>query len=439
MNLDGVERHSYFKDKGAKNKKGGGRRKTTLAIFLFLLFCLIFLIIYFFIFSDRIFNQEKSVKLEIIVPEEIFVGQETILNFSVVNQENADLIEPEIFIKFPEKFQYLSSEPVCSEITPVGCFIRFSRLKINEKKEIDLIGQFFGLPAENKTIETKITFQLENFSSWFKKEANKEIILRQPAFDLEFSGSDELLSAEEGQFRIKIKNSSNKLTLARIILTWPDDFNFINLSLIANEEKDKQKIWDIDFEPNEEKIIDFSGYFSDQSSEKRLVLQMGVLGLDKEFFLQQEKEKIVKITQPGLVLGLKVNDSFSEELPQNFGNMINVSLSYKNISQEKIFEPVFKLKAKPFFAAILEENNENWQTEEKAGDLVVSTSQVKEINPAEEGEIKIVLRIKNKEELSENQSVGEIILVGEAEARIFHQQPIIFKVSSNQITIKLPQ
>ena len=453
MNLDGVERSSYFKDRRAGNKNRGGRKRTKLAIFLFLLFCLIILVVYFFVFGDKIIKQEKSVKLEINTPEQIFAGQEVILSFSVVNQENADLIDSELFIKFPEKFYYLSSDPVCSEISSVGCFVRFPRLKINERKDINLIGKFFGLPGENKKIEAKITFQLENFSSWFKKVADKEIILNQPPFDLEFSGSEELLGAEGGEFRIKMKNSGDKSTSARIILVSPDDFNFINLSLVVQEEKEKQKIWDINLEPNEEKIIDFTGYFSDQIGDKKFILQAGALSLEKEFFLQQEKEKIVKITQPGLVLGLEVNDSFAEEVAQNFGDMVNISFSYKNISQEKIFEPLFKLKIDPSSAVNLEKNsNWNWQQEEKNiisenwrieekdnGIFVFSSPEITEINPGEDGEIKITLKIKNKEEMIGSQLTNNIILIGETEAKVFHQQTIIFKTSSNQITLKLPQ
>lgn len=445
MNLDGVERISYFKE-----NRRAKRKLTTTLIFLILASTL--LIIYFSISSGKFFKKENKVELKIKVPQEIFIGEKFDFKISIFNQEKSNLVNSELFLNFPENFHYLSSQLPCSEIFPKGCIISLPEIRKGEEKEIEIESLIFGLPGETKNLTATLNFQLEKFSSRFKKEVTKEIVLSPSNFELEIQSPKELMRTEEGDFRIKIKNKSDKEKKARIIISFPDDFNFTFLSLKENEEE-KKKFFDLDFIKGEEKEISFKGFFSEKGEEKRLSIQLAILDPQGKSFLQKEEEFIIKNTEPGLVLGIKIDDNFLDEIPKNFGEKIKISLFYKNIGQEKIFEPQIKLKISPPFP-INFENLEKWcwtqgeknfegdrwkiEINNEEGDIIFTSERISEIGINEEGEINFFLAVKSYEGLIKFKPQNlKISLIGEIEAKIFRQGILIFKVTSNEIALKI--
>jgi len=454
MNLDALERTFYFKENWSEPEKNRRTKKTLIFGLLFLIFCLIFFFIYFLISSGKIFKKEKEVELKIETPEEIFIGENFNFKISIFNQENSDLVNSELTFNFPEDFYYLSSNPPSSEIFPRGCVIGLPRIRRGEKEEIEIEGKIFALPEEIKNFTASFNFQLENFSSRFKKEITKELALSPAQFDLEIQGSKELMPDEEGEFRIRIKNKSEKAGKTRIIVSSPDDFNFTFLSLEAKDEE-KKKFFDLNFEPNEEKNIDFKGFFSEKGVDKTLIVQLGVLDPNEKLFLQSEKEWLIKNTEPGLVLGIKINNLFLDEISQNFDEKIGVSISYKNTGQEKIFNPTFKLKINPSFPIDfdelksemwhlvqgeknLEENNWQIETNNEEKIIVFNSQKISEIEPGEDGEINFSLKIKSYEEIAKLKPQNlKINFIGEVEAKIFRRETLIFKTTSNEINLKI--
>jgi hypothetical protein len=213
------------------------------------------------------------------------------------------------------------------------------------------------------------------------------------------------------------------------------------------------KKWDLNLNKGEEKQIDFSGYFTSENIDHNLIIQLGFVDNDNVFVKQIEKNFPIKISQPGLALGLKVNGSFLDHLNQSFGDTISISIAYKNISQEEILEPSFKMNLTP--SSVLQiKINDNWRWQrgdniislddtktEIEGDtekIVFSSPEVSEIKPEEEGEIDFNFTIKNYEDLIKDKPQNlKINLLAEASAQIFRSQAVIFNVRSNQIDINV--
>jgi len=449
MELNGVKRISYFEKQDFKSN----RTKKLFKFFLILLFFLIIFLILYLLFEEKIFKKERVVELMIETPEEVFVGQEFETKIFIINKENSDLVNSEMTINFPPNFFYLSSFPNCYQISDYYCLIKIPKVLKGEKKEITISGKIFGSVNEKKVFDAILDFQLENFSSWFKKEANKEINLLSSISDLEINTPDSLLINEEGEFRIKFFNRLPSSLKTKLIISYPSDFNFTFSNFEFAEEENK-KILVFDLEGNEEKNIDFKGFFLNPE-EKKIDVKIGILDQNESFFLQQEKEILVKINQPDLVLGLTVNNSFLEEISSNFGDEINVKIHYKNIGQEKIIDPVIKLKIEPSFAIdlkkgtddfwewsfkeeVIKENKWEIKENENTAQIVFSSPKISEIGAGEEGEIKIPLKIKNYEEIAKLRITNlKINLSSEIEAKIFRQQIFVFNLKSNEINLKI--
>lgn len=449
MALENIERYLYFRG----NQRENDRKNKIKRIFLFFfIFSIVVFLIYFFII-EKIIDRGGGVNLKIQTGEVNLIGHKAEVKILINNQEKVDLINSELFINFPQNFSYFSSEPICSEVSLTGCLIYFPRLKKGDQREIKITGQFFGLANEQQAIKASLAFQLENFSAWFKKDVNQNIFLSTTPFDWDFFSPDEAFLSEEKEFRIRIKNPSEETIKARIIAFQPENFNFNHIFLEPTDEREDRKIWEINLEADQEEIIDFIGYFYDEAGDKKFIVELGVLDVNNNFFPQTEKEKTVKIVQPGLVLGLKVNNSFIEDVSKDFSETLEITLAYKNIGQEKIFEPSFKLKIDPSFAIQLtnkenwlwqherkEISLEKWQVEEKDNGhiIIFSSFDVIEINPGEDGEIKITLKIIDfKETFSMKLTNLSIDLLAEIEAKLFRDQVLIFNSLSNKIKIKI--
>ncbi|MFN3301887.1 MAG: hypothetical protein ACK413_02595 [Patescibacteria group bacterium] len=454
MDLNSLRIDSYSREKW-QNLKKDNQSKIFITIFLFLIFCFIILFTYF-IFREKIFKKERSVRLNFEIPEEIPIGYQFDFKIKVLNQEKNNLVNPELSINLPENFYLLDSEPKCLERFFFGCLINLPQLKKDEETEIKINGVIFGSPGERKKITASLIFQLENFSSWFKKENSQEIFLTPALFDLEIEGNNELMISEEGEFRMIAKNISDKPVKAKIIFFLPEDFTFTFLSPEGRKEE-KNIIWEFDFKENETKSIDFKGYFSKKEESKNFIFQAGFIDPEGKFFSLKELKHSIKISQPGLVLGLRINDSFLEEQFVNFGEKIKFSLTYKNISQEKFFDLVIKigltnsefldLENFPSFwryqSGEKEMSGNQWKIETKEGIKYLwwDKSQIKDletIEPTNEGEITFFFNLKTYEEISRLKPINPFVnFSSRIEANLFRHQLIAFQVESNEIKLKI--
>lgn len=456
MSIDSLERFSYFR-KNFQPETKRPKRKIFLIFFFILVIVFLGILSYFFISRFQPSQKEKSVVLKIEKPEKVLIGEDFKWKILIKNYENSDLINAELLINFPHEDFYLKNiEPLCTKTLPIGCLINIEKIKKDDQKEIKIEGRIFGLPDEKKIFSSTLTFQLANFSSWFKKETISEFILEDHSFDFNIFGPTELISGEEGEFRVTVKNNGGK-TETKIILSLPEDFQISFHESEIFESENKEKWWLATFDSGEEKNFDFKGFFtSNQEEEKKFKIIIGLINQEK-FFPQQDKEFNLKLVQPGLVSGLRVNNSFSEEQNINFGETINFILNYKNIGQEKIFDAVikFRLAQDEFFDLTnLSSSSWTWQVGEKKIEsnqwkleskeekyLVWDKSQIKDLEGIESGqesEIVFSLKLKNYEEISRDKPINSSFDFSFfIEASLFRRQLIIFKSESNKIRLKI--
>lgn len=458
MGVNGLERFSYFKK---KFKPERSKNRFLSILFFILVFIFLANLIYFFIFRLQFPQKEKSVELKIEMPEKVVIGENFKWRILIKNNENSDLINAELFINFPQESFYLKNiDPSCQKNFPTGCLINIQRIKKDEQKEINIEGKIFGQDQEKKSFSVLLNFQLANFSSWFKKEVLNEIVLENYPFELEVFNPPELIKGEEGEFRVIVRNKGEEKPETKIVLIFPQDFQFSFSDPEFSFSENNEKSWLLNFEDNEEKIFNFKGFFTSSNEEEKKIKIIVGLTNQENFFPQLEKEFSLKLIQPGLVAGLRINNSFLEEQNADFGEKIDLNLNYKNVSQEKFFDLVIKLHFNHDEFLNLNQLSSlfwTWQSSEKKIEsnqwkiesdetgkgkyLVWDKSQIKDletIEPNEEGEIVLSLNLKSYEEVSKNKPINPSIdfsFLGEG--NLFRHQLIVFKTESNQIKLKI--
>jgi hypothetical protein len=451
MGLDGVERFSYFQSRWQDQNNKQPKKKKIIIIFLFI-FIILIVLFYFFIFKNGLLQSNRSVEVNISGLEETSAGEENDFTVGILNNENSELIDAELILNFPEKFKLISSEPVCDEKSDSVCVIDLGKVASRGFEEIKFKGMFFAEVGEKVNLAARLSFRMENFSSWFKKEIFQDVIIGSSAIDLITEGPNELMNGEEGIFHLKVKNNEKGAVTVGTMVAG-EGFSFIDFQPVEAETIENGKQWKFTLVPDEEKQIDFSGYFLGENENQKLAVQLGFFDEQNNFLSQVEKDFNVKLSKPGLVLGLRANDSFLDEINQNFGDQVKFALSYKNISQDKILEPSFKINIMPDTEVIVDKKDA-WQWQQSTNQisldnfksektdnllsLTFSSAEINEINPGEEGEINFNLKIKKYEDLIKEKPQNlKIDLTAEATAKVFKNQILVFNIKSNQITINV--
>lgn len=433
--------------------------------FIFL-FSILFSGGYFFIFQTKKGPEQGMVALEIVTPAEVSVGENFSTTIIITNQEKFVLKNIELEIFFPDDFYLELAEPACAKISIRGCLWRWSEILKDEEDEVRIWGKIFSQVGEKKIIKTVLNFQLAGFSSQFKKEAFKEIVIQPYPLEISLSGTKELMIGEEGEYRISVKNQKKETVKIKVVTWSTSDFNYTLLN--PETEKDDysdnfqltKKSWLFDLSSYQQRNFDFKGFFSqEEEKEKFLKIKVFLVSPAQKEFLQTEQEFPISLTKIGLALGLRINNSFEKNQIGEIGDNLNFQLNYKNIGREKIFNPLikFKISQSDFFdlAKIsshrfwfwlngqksLQGNQWKMETIGQEKYLIWNKDQIpalEVLEPTEEGEINFSLKIKPFEEII-HLKPNRIILNFSwfLEANVFRQQIIVVKVASEEINYQI--
>ncbi len=319
-------------------------------IIILLVFILAVTLFGFFYFSQSdSTNTDQGVEFWLYRHDQQIIGQENTYFVFIKNQEVRDLENVEVVLNFPPGFILSSSTPECQKVLTQGCLWRLSDIKKGELKEIEIKGQLFSQANQDQFFDGYLNFQLQGFSSEFQKNLSSAVTLK-PSLSLNWEIPSKSAMSQELESVIYLENITElMISQIEIMVIWPEDFvvseaifskQELNLDRIEINKKKRQIKWQIsELDAGQERELNFSGYFkSATTSQENFVAQAGLVK-EKDFFLQLEEEKIIKMDRFGFDLSLTISEStFS------WGENIPIKLIYQNNNQEIIKDLVLELK-----------------------------------------------------------------------------------------------
>ncbi len=324
-------------------------------VFIFLILILGISLVSLFYFNQKDENQNQGVKFWLYRHAEQEVGEGNTFFVFIKNQEKYDLEKVEVVLKFPKGFVLSSSSPGCDQILSQGCLWSLDRIEKGELKEIEIKGQLFGQADQDQIFDGNLNFRLTGFSSEFQKSLSSSVMLK-PSIFLTWQIPEESSFGQEIKSSISLENISQEMiSQAEVILNWPENFilkkassivsNKDNLEETEIKSSQRQLEWRIkDLNVQDQKGLEFEGFLEDPSVKELVFnLEAGVFHEDN-FFSQIKKEKKIFFEKFDFNAVLEVNDLIKATQISGWGDMVPVSLTYQNQTQQSIEDFSLKLK-----------------------------------------------------------------------------------------------
>jgi len=271
--------------------------------------------VFYFIFNRP---QEDLVKIETDIPQIVELGKIYEIPITITNQDaQNELKDIYLNLKVDEGVEIVDSN-LTSTLKNVS--ILSANSSITQAFKV----RFWGRENDNRKIEISLRYTQGNFDTRFEKKLTLETTIGQTPFDSQINITDEVLTNQDFDFQIKIKNKSDQ-NFEQLF------FNLVpvgGMEIISSEPQIENFKVFLPLKGQEEKTIEIQAKIQGQGGEgKKIIANLVVPVRGNEIIVFQRERNISLINKP---LDLHILTS-----SQNFDldQKVNYSIAYSNNSQ----------------------------------------------------------------------------------------------------------
>jgi hypothetical protein len=296
--------------------------------YIYIVIVLLVIIGAFFIYWQRMSFSKEVLKLEILGPEKVSLGEEVEYIVKFKNNGTLRLENPELFFEFPEetileeegRIKRKTSEELGGDIYP------------GQERTFKFVGRFLGKENDIKTVKATISFKPKDLKTRNEVTTSATTILTQVPIDFTLDIPSKSSSGKAFSFKINYFSSVN-YTLKDIsfIVQYPDGFEF----LYSQPKGMENNQWDIPLlgEAGSGKI-EISGILSGESQEQKVFKAKMGIWKDGNFILLKETLKGVEISSPSLYLKQTINGN--ENYIANIGDNLHYEIFFRNLNEQPL-------------------------------------------------------------------------------------------------------
>jgi hypothetical protein len=311
--------------KQSRRRRGWLYLTSTLAILLALVLA------GFFIFGTKSSGKfgEEAVQVNLNGPLTAPSGQEVEYVFNYKNDQDVDLNQLGLNLRYPTGFIFKSAVPSAQNAD--GNIFAVDKVKAHESGSVVVKGQLVGEVGEKKDFSGLFSYEPANFKAQFNKNVAFTTEIVTSVLNIDITNPDQLPIDQTLVLGITYKNSStSKLTGALVKLTVPNGFELElpQLTPLVNSTN----IWQLnDIEARGENKVELKGRFTSIATPgpQEFKLAIGLKSDKGEFTLQEEKIVNVNLVKSHLTLQLTAND-VSLKSAVDFGQEITFEASFSN-------------------------------------------------------------------------------------------------------------
>jgi hypothetical protein len=311
----------------------------------FLLFLIVLLLVLagasiasFFIFDQG--KGDQSLRLTLAAAKSVSSGEEVTLEIGYENLDTIALQKMQVVVEYPKGFYFnsASQEPVNQESN----IWNLPDLGVGQKGTLSINGQLIGKVEENK--EFKMTFQYRpsNFNSDFSETLAKAIKISQTLFPVNLTAPEKIEEGQTVNFKGDFKNEA-KQDLNNLFWSFDLGEAFMPLSLTPTTSINYQ--WSLPaLPPGEKKDILVEGKINSAVANPlpwyfKIWQKVDFKGNQQERILYEQSGQ-VEVVAPVLKVGLELS---SPDKKINWGDEVDLKLTYENIGKIDVKEAVLKL------------------------------------------------------------------------------------------------
>lgn len=279
----------------------------------------------FFWWQSTSYSKEV-LKLEILGPKDVSVGEniEYIVRFK--NNGNVRLENPELIFEYPtgaiinsEKILLYDSEKLGGNIYP------------GQERTFKFSTRLLGEEGSIKIAKATLSFKPKDLN--MRNEVYTEFLstIKKVPISLDFNLPSKVTSVDKA-FSFSINYASEvaySLKDLSIFIDYPNDFEF----LYSNPKALDEKQWDINnLNQYESGKIELSG-IKKSDAQSAFTVKMGIWN-NNEFIVLKEVTSWLKVVAPSLYVSQKVNNAYDYVAKR--GDSLHFEISFRNIGEEPL-------------------------------------------------------------------------------------------------------
>lgn len=302
---------------------------------IFFIFSIIVVLIAFLFWQKMAFDK-GILKLEIIAPDKVDVGEE--FEYVVKYKNNGSIIleAPEMFFEYPQgsilddgvKVKRLGAEELGGNIYP------------GQERTVKFKARLLGKEGETKDAKVRVNFQPQDLKIKNEAVSSSTIVLGQLALDLTLDIPQKTGAGKS--ITVKISYSSGvsyPLKDLSCLIEYPEGFQFS----YAKPKGMDNKQWD---EPvlneSDSKKIEIGGILTGQPQDQKVFKAKLGVWQDGNFVILKESVRGVAIVAPSVQFGQKINNQ--DDYKINIGDRLHYEVSFRNVGEEELKDQALIIK-----------------------------------------------------------------------------------------------
>lgn len=373
--------------------------------FLFIIafiFALLYMAYWYFYESNM---DSKNIDLRVNGPESIVAGEEFTYTVEIFNASDTEILDMQLDMNYADNFIFIDSS---KDTDGANNSWYLGDLESKERLQFDITAMIIGQAGTPNPSQAILTYMPGNFSSQFQEIVDINTLIESHGFNVDFdylstalvdeTHEVSMLFAQEdnnyiNSFDLKIETPEN----IEIILPKEEDIKESDLQIIS-QERNTYRISGFDRKYSAQELK-FKYRVNEKLNDEEKIDFVFLQNVNNNEYVFLRESIDLKIMKSDLNLNLIINGSKNGE-PVDFGENLNYSLNYQNKGEVAIEDLTIMLVVDSDlvdFANIEDKNNGvigantiAW-SKEQIPDLA-------EIEPEEEGNIDIILPLKEFQE-----------------------------------------
>ena len=266
-----------------------------------------------------------DLRLEILAPAEVELGQEFEYLVKYKNIGNFTLEEPKLVFKYPEgsvieEEKTLRQEMEIEDIYP------------GEEKTISFRARLLGKENETRKAQVSLSYRVKNLNTRFESSTSHTTLIKFAPLTFEFDFPSKLEAGRNIKLRLNYFSSVDfPLSNLRIEIDYPQDFEFLDSKpkgLADNE-------WEIGLlNKAQGGRIEVEGSLKGEVFSQKVFRARFISWQKDQAILLKEIARGVELIQPSIYLSWQINDS--PQYTANAGDYLHYEIFFKNIGDNTL-------------------------------------------------------------------------------------------------------
>jgi hypothetical protein len=287
----------------------------------------------FFVFDPHRSFSEEDVIVSISGDERVGIGESVRYRIRYRNDQNIDLHDVGISVKYPMGFQVDNVTVIPVDDTKDEWSLGV--LSAGDSGFIDIVGRVYGNLEDRQSFRVFLNYTPDNFRSEFQKVATLSIQLVETPYDIVIKGPDQIIPGRDVEYKVKVRRlGGSDIKDIELAVLGGDNFKVKN-SFPEPINLDTQR-WKIIFGSDDTADFNITGVFSKVSDGEIPEITFAVVGWqnsDKsgDMYVYSRKIHSFELLGNTVVSRVIINgaDKVADVEP---GEMMNISVSFKNES-----------------------------------------------------------------------------------------------------------